>query len=380
MKHSVASLWLTHMHGNGPVHTIRDRLPTETPNILSVIGTRQCDLRCRHCIFPHGDTVPTDAETLRTAVESIARQMPSGFALIHEGRTFALEHLSWLKSVRRSRPDACIGLIDNGSFVRHLSAIRDSGFRFDWLDISLDGPEEIHNRQRRSEAAFREACVGIESAHDILVPETSVNILTTLTALNHDALEAIHAMLPGAIETWHVTTVTPARPELRPLSVTALQFEESWKQLRRIRKHRPVTLKFYWTDDLPKLIHAVGQSTFESAFSRAAADASSVRFEIDGIEIRYFPHSIAPRETFVVDADGQYRLPYANAYSLRELQTGISRFSEDLTALTVDLIEPKHTLSDLYQKCAKRWIEGYFEPALKQEVKIFKQHKRFQRR
>ncbi|HWQ59800.1 MAG TPA: radical SAM protein [Candidatus Fimivivens sp.] len=371
MKHSVADLWLAYMRQAGSAEAIRTRMLNDLPHILSVIGTRKCNLQCRHCIFPHNDTVPVDNRTLGIAVETVARQMPQGFALVHEGRTFTLEHLNWLQSVRQNRPDVSIGLIDNGSYVRHLPKILASGFRFDGLDISLDGPEAIHNKQRCSSTAFRNALTGIEAAHDILAPNGSVSVLTTLTSLNYDALVATCDILPQSIEAWHVTTITPARPELMPLSVTAEQFKESWRQLKQISKHRPVTLKFYWTDDVPKLIEAVGRKVFDCAFSQAIADYSSVRFEIDGIEIRYFPRSIAPKETFVIDADACFRLPYVNAYSLRELRSGISRIGEDLAPLTVGPIGPDNDLSKLYQECVRRWIDMHFEQALEKETEIF---------
>ncbi|MEI7750124.1 MAG: radical SAM protein [Candidatus Moraniibacteriota bacterium] len=371
MKHSVADFWLAYLHQTGSSEAIRDCMPGDFPHILSVIGTRQCDLQCRHCIFPHEDTEHTESRVLGIAVETIARHMPQGFALIHEGRTFHPEHLAWLQSVRQIRQDAYIGLIDNGSYVRHLPEICASGFRFDGLDISLDGPEVVHNRQRCSTTAFRNALTGIEAAHDILVPNGSICALTTLTGHNYDALVATCDILPQSIRAWHVTTITPARPELRPLSVTAEQFKESWRQLKQISKHRPVTLKFYNTDDLPKLIEAVGRKAFDRAFSQATADYSSVRFEIDGIEIRYFPHSIAPKETFVIDADACFRLPYANAYSLWELQSGISRIGEDLTPLTIGDIGPDSTLSKLYQECVRTWLDMHFEQALATEAAIF---------
>jgi hypothetical protein len=371
MKDTVANHWLAYMHQAGSAEAIRARMPDDFPNILSVVGTRACNLKCRHCIFPHDDTVSTDNFALNTAVETISRQMPQGFALIHEGRTFQSEHLDWLCAIRQIRPDVYIGLIDNGSYVRHLQDIQSSGFRFDGLDISLDGPEAVHNKQRCSPTAFRDALTGIDAAHHILVPNGSVSVLTTLTGLNYDAHVATHEILPKGIGAWHITTVTPARPELRLLSVTEAQFKESWRQLKRISRHRPVILKFYWTDDLPKLIGAVGQNVFERAFAQATADHSSVRFEIDGIEIRYFPHSIAPKETFVIDADACFRLPYANAYSLQELQSGISRSGEDLTPLTVGLVGVRGDLSELYRECVRRWLDAYFSSALAEETKIF---------
>ncbi|NTW89471.1 MAG: radical SAM protein [Candidatus Moranbacteria bacterium] len=380
MKHSVADLWLAYMRQAGSAEAIRTRMPDDLPNILSVIGTRKCNLQCRHCIFPHDDSLPADSHALGIAVETISRQMPHGFALIHEGRTFSPEHLDWLRAVRQIRPDAYIGLIDNGSYVRHLPEILASGFRFDGLDISIDGPEAVHNRQRCSTTAFRNALTGIDAAHDILVANGSVSALTTLTGLNYDTLVATCDTLTQSIEAWHVTTVTPARPELMPLSVTAEQFKESWRQLKQISKHRPVTLKFYWTDDVPKLIEAVGRKVFDCAFSQAIADYSSVWFEIDGIEIRYFPHSIAPKETFVIDADACFRLPYANAYSLRELQSGISRFGKDFSPLTVGPIGPDNTLSKLYQECVRRWLDMHFEQAIAIEATIFQNQNEHERR
>ena len=66
-----------------------------------------------------------------------------------------------------------------------MDCIESSGFKFDWLDISIDGPKETHNKQRASGASFDIANSGIQNAHRILTTEGKVNSLFTLVITSY---------------------------------------------------------------------------------------------------------------------------------------------------------------------------------------------------
>jgi hypothetical protein len=352
-------------------------LKNELPRILSVVGERSCSLQCRHCIFQKEQFLNSVAKIndLAAAVTAIARQMRSAPTVVHEGRVFKPAHLQWLKAIRKIRPDSAIGMIDNGTYLQHVEQLESSDFKFDWLDISIDGPEAIHNRQRNSASSFAKALAGIKNAQRVLSPTGCAYSLFTLTRINHASIWETCSMLPEEVKKWHITTLSPVRPEIKSLALTEEEFAISWKQICRANAIRPLIFRTYTADDLLKLAKVAGKRRFFAAFDKAQADIASISVIIDGVKVVYYPRSICANETFVIDADSYYRLPYSVAYTLKELGNGISRHGENLNKYLIGKVTSASDFLQLYQKCAERW-QNQFSPAARQEeLLVFKRIK-----
>ncbi len=289
---------------------------------------------------------------------------------------FKPKHLEWLQELRGVRPDCKIGIIDNGSYVQYMDCIESSGFKFDWLDISIDGPKETHNKQRASGASFDIANSGIQNAHRILTTEGKVNSLFTLTKINFNSLLETSRILPREIFQWHVTTITPLRAELACLSVSEEEFAESWRQLMVANKTRSVHLRIYVVDDLLKLARVVGKDNFLKAFSSAYVDLASISFDIEGLRVIYYPQSVAPSETWVIDADGSYHVPYSIGFTLEELRRGISVSGEDIRKYTVQE-GGEVNFQMLYAKAVEQWKREFGLMYLEQEKSVFDQIRNF---
>lgn len=350
-----------------------ERLAEEIPPILSVVGERACNLQCTHCIFQAERSSREDsrANALTDAVTTIVRQMGPEPIVVHEGRIFRPWHLEWLTSIRQVRPDSRVGMIDNGTFLNHADTIRVSGFKFDWLDISLDGPEDVHNRQRQSVQAFGVAVRGIQHAREFVVEGGRVTSLFTLTSVNHaSVLDACRA-LPREVDEWHITTLSPARPEIALLETTDEQFAIAWRQAVSASRERQLYFRIYRNDDLLKLARTAGVEKLVQAFDNARVADIATLFELDGVQVIYYPTSVVVGEEVILDADAHHRLPYSIAYTLEELRAGRSRFGENLQKYTVGPVDSATDLSVQLQLCVSRWKKEFGLAALRKEMGMF---------
>lgn len=356
---------------DGMYRALRDELP----RILSVVAERTCNLQCEHCIFQFEKSrnAESQQDSLGLAVQTILRQMRPKPLVVYEGRIFQPSHLAWLKNLRAERPDCRIGIIDNGSYIRHDGELRAADFKFDWIDISVDGTEQVHNRQRRSAASFQDAINGIKCAHRHLRPGGKVSSLYTLTSLNCDSIGETAALLPPEVSEWHITTLSPVRPEIAHLKTSDDQFDMAWHQMLTAHLVHPLILRIYVADDMLKLAKAVGGKAFMSSLKRASVDLASLSFTLDSIPVVYYPQSVSPSETFVLDSDGCYRVPYSLAFTLKELRDGISRFGDDTGAYTVRRVDATSDFQALYRECVSKWQAVFGRDAIRKETDIFDQ-------
>lgn len=341
--------------------------------MLSVVGERRCNLQCAHCIFQKETSTRHQSSSTKidVAVRNIIRQMGTQPNVVHEGRIFQPDHLLWLSRVRAERPDALIGMIDNGSYLNHADYLRSSGFKFDWLDISVDGTEKVHNQQRNSTDSFRAAIRGIREATNFLSPGGRVTSLFTLTTLNYLSVLETCRLLPKQIQEWHITTLSPARPEIASLSVSTEELREAWHQVKAAAHLKSVFFRIYFADDFLKLAEVVGQKKILGSAGRAKVDPAAMQLEVDGVTVIYYPQSVCTNETFVLDTDCFYRAPYSIAYTLQELHDGVSRFGEDISKYTLARVDATSNFGQLYKAGVQIWKKHFGLRALVKEVSVF---------
>lgn len=355
------------------INSMYEALAAETPRILSVVGERSCNLQCSHCIFQKEKSSATISQqsSLQIAALTIVRQMGSRPMIVHEGRIFQPSHLEWLSAVRATRPDSRIGIIENGTYLQYADEIESSGFKFDWIDISLDGPKSVHNKQRCSDTSFDQSLKGLEQATRFLRPGGRVSSLFTLTRINFASLLDTAQTLPVEVQEWHITTISPVRPEIQHLATSHEEFGISWSQIVKARKLRPLVLRIYVIEDVLKLAKAVGRRKLLTSLHEAKVDLASICFDLDGVRVIYYPQSVCTSETFVLDADAHYRVPYSVAYTLEELQRGVSRFREGLARYTVAKVNKFSNFRSLYRRCVASWKNEFGLAALQKERSVF---------
>ena len=381
--------------GGGDVAKMIESLNNEYPRLCSLILERACNLQCAHCIF---QPEKTSIEASRSvgyeglACNIISQMAPNPF-VIHEGRILRDWHLGLFADIREIRPDAKIGMIDNGTYLRHEKLFRKNDFLLDWIDISFDGTKEVHNKQRCSTTAFDTALKGVQEARRFVRPKeegSKVTTLFTVTNWNYHDVYNTAALLLGQnlVDEFHITPFSPVRTEIEPLFFCPGYKEGKvdecivlWEQIQRIWKEfngkngKSIFVRVYQHADLEKIARAVGVEKFMKAFENkevVSVDQGSVSFEIDGVRITYVPLSICPSETFVIDADGQYRMAYCLKYTLEELNSGISKEGKDTKPYTVAKLMPNSSFKDLFHLGAEQWVKVFGEDYLQKEFEMFR--------
>jgi MoaA/NifB/PqqE/SkfB family radical SAM enzyme len=383
---SAMDYWFSIVHlqdsGEQFIENMFDSLGDEYPSIFSVVGERTCALQCAHCIFQaeKSSQALSLSNSLTVAVKTIISQMGANPIFVHEGRMFRPAHLEWLTAVRDLRPDAVVGMIDTGAYLDYATEIKQSDFKFDWLDISIDGTEEVHAQQRKNARSFSLAMEGIGNASRFIRETGRITSLFTLTKINYASVLATCKILPKELTEWHITTISPVRPEISGLSVNDDEFKEAWSQIVSANHIRPVFFRIYVVEDILKLAKAVGKEKFLSAMDDAQVFSCGVSLTIDGVSVLYYPKSVGPNEVFVLDADAHYRMPYSLAYSLEELRSGVSRFGQDIREYTIGKVDDQSQFGVLYANGVDCWRTTFGAKALKSEVAMFQEIHKLQER
>lgn len=359
-------------------------LKREPPSMCSVTFERACNLQCLHCIYPpeaSSRRFSTEAG-LPELVREAVRQLPSDSPrLLHEGRIIRPWHVDVLADAASMRTDLRVGLLDNGTYLRCLDRFSRRGFALDWLDISLDGPEEVHNQQRASRIAYRDAMAGLARAREVVKPDGRVTSLFTVTELNHAELVRTAHLLFGdeVVDEWHITTLSPARRDIAALECHDLS--EVWTQARRAFRQygqasnskQRIFFRLYRHQDLLKLARVVGPGAVLEALERPTGfTPGEVYLTLEDVPIVFSPLSLWPGETFLIDADGAYRTAYSISRTLVELRHGRSDDGEDLRGFTVERLRPGFDLMALHERCVDQWWRFRGRRYLKEEIDVLR--------
>ena len=366
-----------------------EALKREIPEMCSVTMERACNLQCHHCLYrpeKSSEALSRANELPRLVLEAVTQLPGKKPRLLHEGRILQPWHVDVLAEARGNRSDLQIGLIDNGTYVRHLGEFERRNFLLDWLDISLDGPETVHNAQRGSSTAFSDALIGLQHAREVTksAPQGGrITSLFTLTSLNQasfeETAELLFARQTPLVDQLHVTTMSPTRPELELLE--QMDLREFWSQARRVfsrhgstaQGQQRIFLRLYRHQELTKLARVVGTKELSRAFTEGVRFApGEVYFTLDGVPCIFAPLSLWPGEEFLIDADGRYGMAYSIGQTLSSLRRGTNENSEDVSGYSVAQLTPGFDLRSLYQKCVDQWWRFKGQRYLEEEAEIFR--------
>lgn len=358
-------------------------LQLEVPATLEVTFERACNLQCEHCVYgpERSSRWISEKRGLPEVLLNIVRQLPAESdlpfsrrpVLIHGGRILRRWHLEVLRRVRELRADMEISLIDNGTYVHHLDEFARLGFRFNWLDLSVDGLEEVHNRQRdpsgnlRGESSPWNAVLkGFERAREVVIPyETggTISALMTLTRLNFRDIEGLANFIfeNNLADEMHYCPMSPERSENFQIELDEKELGNAWRQIvRAFDRHGPkrVFIKLFELDDLKKLERVVGSRALWRSLTgesvRTFVEGSAI-FEVEGVPVSFFPVSIWPHEAFFVDADGVNRVAHTQKFTINELRRGL----KETAPYTIAALTPEENYPAAYRRAARHWWKHF---------------------
>lgn len=375
----------------------------ELPELVSSVLERTCNLQCSHCLYQEEKSSSKISQEvgLGDKIVHIVDQMPQRSDQKGEeydpkflscGRILRPWHLDIFTKLRSLRPDVKLGVIDNGTFTSLLPNWPED-FKFDWVDISIDGVEESHNKQRQSPKAFAQAIEGLRQARRVtLSPEEGgrVTSLLTLTKINaRDITEVADKLLANETESglplvdqFGVTTVGPTNEINSLLETDVDDFRAAWNQIVSLsRKYNvspgspKVKLSIYRIQDMEKLAAVIGEDKFMQAFTPSENDALQISAErnflilnFDGVEVQYQPNSIWTPEEFLIEADGVYRSAYEGKFTLEELRSGTSSDNKDTTAYSFESITDETDFRKTFEKAVDMYYQRFGKEKLAEEM------------
>jgi len=157
------------------------------PSELVLFPSSGCNLNCKHCSYLCRSS-PKQNVSLRKLKEVVGEAISSGIKLVVlVGREPLLEFertkeiLEFLKD-----KDVKVGMVTNGTLVsKHIDELKN--YKFDYIDVSLDGPEKEHDINR-GVGNFQRAREGIKLlANDCDYGKFFLS--STLMSYNYMALE-----------------------------------------------------------------------------------------------------------------------------------------------------------------------------------------------
>jgi hypothetical protein len=136
---------------------------------------------------------------------------------------------------------------------------------------------------------------------------------------------------------------------------TERQLGEALNQLVSLRLSIPIYLRSYSLAGFVALANVLGRDTVSKALQKRDVIDNAVMLDVGGLLLYYYPKSLQCNETVVLDADGQWRLPFCVAHTLEELQRGVSTEGEDLSHFTIAPLSAELDVASTYARSTETW-------------------------
>lgn len=367
MKKQSIDHWLNHMTNGEDFSTyIYNCLSKEFPLFLSWVGERTCNLQCLHCIFQREKSFlgEQSGESLISTVSNMLQKGKKPI-VIHEGRIVRPWHLPILSKIQDM--GAKVGLIDNGTFVK---SIHSFAAKLDWLDISIDGTKEVHDKQRNAPGSYQTARIGITQGRKIADKVTS---LFTLTNINYANITSACEAVIDEVDEFHIIPISPVRDSIKSLEATKDQMKVSWKQIEKIQSKHPekVFVRMYQQEDVAKL-NALDSGAFNQTIRNPkGVSQGRVLYTFNGVTLSYFPKSLSINETIVLDIDSWYRLPYSIQYTIEELRLGFDVKGNNIAPYSIADLHSHTDIDQQYKKAVRIWWKTFGKQSLENEKRLF---------
>lgn len=229
--------WLAAMQGSRDGHNaqLRAAYQYNLPTQGELIFTGACEFSCQHCIYGsdfarYNRPMPT-SNWVRVLTDISDNLGVDTF--VYGGRSVSDSGLDVMALLRNKYPNARIGLIDNGiSMLPVRERLHD--VKANWIDISFDGQESDHDKQRGRVGSYRSALDGaMWLFRNGVAPK--VNILSCLTRLNrHSIVPMIHELNDQGFKNFFIVPITVVESErnMQNLQLSASEFAEFLDELR----------------------------------------------------------------------------------------------------------------------------------------------------
>ena len=381
MNHSI-DIWQQAVLDNSDrAEDIHDALYDEVPSMVCGVFERTCNLQCTHCLFQEEQS--SLGQSLRNNYQECAENLilqtpsdgPESPAFLHEGRIVSPWHIDLFQTIQAERPDISRGLIDNGSYTRLIEQFKEKDVTLDWMDISIDGVEENHNKNRDpiEQESFDEALNGLKRAREIV--EGRVTSLMTLQTINYadvpDVADVLFQTNPehpshDLADEMHITFMVPHLRRNHAIDIEQRHMNKIWTDVKQtVHQHRgrtdKVFFKVYGHHHLELLAEAIGNKKFLDALEDAETKPGTIIPNIEGVPIHIYPYSIFLQECLFLDADSTQRVAHSQSMTLQELHRPENQ------DYTVQRLTPDLDYESAHDNAVEHWWSNFGKSYLERE-------------
>ncbi len=169
--------------------------------------SRKCNLNCAHCgaVKERYDKELT-TEQIKKVIDEMAKMKVRFFAATGGEPLLRADILEVMKYAHEK--GIRVGLATNGFFINEEKAkkIREAGIVS--IQVSLDGPEKIHNKIRGNPLSFQNAVRGIRLLQQEKIK--MVSVATTVTPMNFEYLRELKKILLDlGVVSWRICVIMP---------------------------------------------------------------------------------------------------------------------------------------------------------------------------
>lgn len=324
------------------------------PPLTSVAFTRECNLNCKHCIYPKTTAEDIKLNNLSRIDKIIEATFTAGSRdLIHIGRMLKKEHLPILKKYQDK--GMIIHLIDNGSAKRLITQIKEIGLYFSGgIDISIDGNQLSHDMQR-GPGSWELALKGIEALKDV---SRHISVTGTASSLNFDTivdgLVSVKQKFPK-LKITQITTTSPANFHEKKMDLNAEEMRIIFQKL--LLQTKPPRLLLYRDKDFAAILPDLMKH------GKPKMKHVHMEWKIGNLQVAYFPESIVISEEFGIDSNGHHIPPFGTKFHLS------NRPEEWEMRDDIILNDPDGS----YTKLVNKYLAIHGNKKLEEEIEMFKQ-------
>jgi len=226
----------------GETPTVHGLHWTRVPQLVQWMATLRCPLSCPHCLAAsqNGGFPDMPLEKAEDLIDQVAEMgvheflLTGGEPVVREDLPEVIRYLG-RRQVRWSLNTAAFPSAELRAAMEAVPPV--------FVAVSLDGPEQVHNRFRGSERAYAEAMEAIRYYAGL--PQCRVAAGTTVTAFNFDALAETFPLVAnsGAAEWGIHLPVREGRAETRDdLLLSRRQLRKLLRFVARKRNYFPVQM------------------------------------------------------------------------------------------------------------------------------------------
>ncbi|MEM3615549.1 MAG: radical SAM protein [Candidatus Methanomethylicia archaeon] len=182
LKNPLIRRAVTNILGGIVEYGIQKPQVTIAPFLVVWNYTRQCNLRCKHCYENAGLKPDVDELNTDEAKRVVDEFAESGVvAIAFSGGEPLMRKDFYEVSNYSYKREFYISIATNGTLINRETALklRDSGVQY--VEVSLDGLEELHDNFRGVKGAWRRSIEGVKNCIDVGL---DVGVATTITKQN----------------------------------------------------------------------------------------------------------------------------------------------------------------------------------------------------